>query len=252
MIVECYWSEPCFLSFIGHCVYRRDKKKEKKLGSVPHNQNLNSWRHGKKLSLFPALPFLFSPTSLFKTSTFFWPSFPRFLFAFKTTASAENPRCRWAYAPHTHIGPQSTYICRVQSCVWRLPKYWPPPLHPARVSFPRTKGGLHTRWVRGGWGVNILEDARHWIGLLQHNLSTHRPDHPFQAIRIRPRSSAGAGNNLVRIVHTPSPPHQGWPQEKAQCEFRRTRSRLLKGASREIVDKLIQYKISSTFKMLSP
>jgi len=27
-------------------------------------------------------------------------------------------------------------------------------------------------WVERGVGVNILEDARHWIGLLQYNLST--------------------------------------------------------------------------------
>jgi hypothetical protein len=41
----------------------------------------------------------------------------------------------------------------------------PPPLHPASVSSPRTKGGgVHThRAGGGGWGVNILEDARHWI-----------------------------------------------------------------------------------------
>jgi hypothetical protein len=24
----------------------------------------------------------------------------------------------------------------------------------------------------GGWGANILKDARHWIGLLPYNLST--------------------------------------------------------------------------------
>ncbi len=36
-----------------------------------------------------------------------------------------------------------TYICRVQSCVWRLPKYWPTtPLHPASASSLRTKGIL--------------------------------------------------------------------------------------------------------------
>jgi len=46
----------------------------------------------------------------------------------------------------------------------------PPPLHPAGVSSPRTKGGVHTR--RAVRGVNILEDARHWIGLLQFNPST--------------------------------------------------------------------------------
>jgi hypothetical protein len=74
---------------------------------------------------------------------------------------------------------QSTDICRVQSTVWRLPKYWPPPppspLHPARVSSPRTKDGGGTQYTRRavrGWGVNILEDARHWIGLLQYNPST--------------------------------------------------------------------------------
>jgi hypothetical protein len=50
----------------------------------------------------------------------------------------------------------------------------PPPLHPASVSSPRTKGrGVHTRRaVRGVGGVNILEDARYWIGLLQYNPST--------------------------------------------------------------------------------
>ncbi len=45
--------------------------------------------------------------------------------------------------------------------------------HPASVSSLRTKGGGYTlagRW--GGGEVNILEDARHRIGLLQYNLST--------------------------------------------------------------------------------
>ncbi len=42
----------------------------------------------------------------------------------------------------------------------------PPHLHQESVSSPRTKGGVR------GWGVNILEDARHWIGLLQYNPST--------------------------------------------------------------------------------
>ncbi len=49
----------------------------------------------------------------------------------------------------------------------------PPPLHPARVSSPRTKGrGVYTRQGKRGWGVNISEDARHWIGLLQYNPTT--------------------------------------------------------------------------------
>jgi hypothetical protein len=60
----------------------------------------------------------------------------------------------------------------------------PPPLHPASVSSPRTKGGgVHTRRAVRGWGVNILEDARHWIGLLQYNPSTAKSnsegDHKF-------------------------------------------------------------------------
>jgi hypothetical protein len=49
-----------------------------------------------------------------------------------------------------------------------------PPLHPASVSSPRTKGGVlgggGTHSPAGeGVGVNISEDARHWIGLLQYN-----------------------------------------------------------------------------------
>ncbi len=50
----------------------------------------------------------------------------------------------------------------------------PPPLHPASVSSPRTKGGgVHIRRAVRGWGVNISEDARHWISLLQYNPSTN-------------------------------------------------------------------------------
>jgi hypothetical protein len=76
--------------------------------------------------------------------------------------------------------PQSTYICRVQSSVWRLPKYCPPsppPLNPASVSSSRANkgGGVHTRQGGRGRGVNILEAARHWIGLIQYNPSTLGP-----------------------------------------------------------------------------
>ena len=48
-----------------------------------------------------------------------------------------------------------------------------PPLRPASLSFPRNKGGgVHTRRaVRVGEGFNILEDAKHRIGLLKYNLS---------------------------------------------------------------------------------
>ncbi len=46
---------------------------------------------------------------------------------------------------------QSTYICKVQSSVWSLPKYWPPPpLLPASVSSPRLWYTLAGRWGGGG------------------------------------------------------------------------------------------------------
>jgi hypothetical protein len=53
----------------------------------------------------------------------------------------------------------------------------PPPtlLNPASVSSPRTKDGgrgVHNRQAVRGRGVNNLEAARHWIGLLQYNPST--------------------------------------------------------------------------------
>jgi hypothetical protein len=38
----------------------------------------------------------------------------------------------------------------------------PPPHRPASVYSPAFgAGGGHPRWVEMGWGVNILEDARH-------------------------------------------------------------------------------------------
>ncbi len=37
---------------------------------------------------------------------------------------------------------------------------------------PHQRQGVHIRRAVRGWGVNILEDARHWIGLLQYNPST--------------------------------------------------------------------------------
>ncbi len=47
-----------------------------------------------------------------------------------------------------------------------------PPLLPVSVSSPRTKGGEGGTRSQGGEGVNISEDARHRIGLLQYNPST--------------------------------------------------------------------------------
>jgi hypothetical protein len=67
--------------------------------------------------------------------------------------------------PLTRPQPTKYLQYRVQNSVWLLPNYRPPT---PCVSSPRTKGGGYTtcRAVRG-WGVNISEDARHWIGLLQ-------------------------------------------------------------------------------------
>ncbi len=49
----------------------------------------------------------------------------------------------------------------------------PTPLSTQRVCPPPTpKAGGYTLAWQWGRGVNILEDARHWIGLLQYNLST--------------------------------------------------------------------------------
>jgi hypothetical protein len=49
----------------------------------------------------------------------------------------------------------------------------PPPLPLASAFSPRTKGGgVHNRRGLKGCGVNISEDARHWISLLQYNPST--------------------------------------------------------------------------------
>ena len=43
-----------------------------------------------------------------------------------------------------------------------------PPLRPASLSSPLNKGGGYTiAGRRGGWGVNILEDERNRIALLQ-------------------------------------------------------------------------------------
>ncbi len=68
----------------------------------------------------------------------------------------------------------------------------PPPLHPASVSLLRIKGGVvNTRRAVRWWGVNIKEDARPWIGLLQFNPSTF---------------------TSIQSLHI-----AGWPNQKADC-----------------------------------
>jgi hypothetical protein len=74
----------------------------------------------------------------------------------------------WQQAPAQHICetrvespnqvPQSTYLYRVQSSIWRLPNYLltpPPPLHPASVSSPpphQRRGGTHSPGCEGVGG----------------------------------------------------------------------------------------------------
>ena len=50
----------------------------------------------------------------------------------------------------------------------------PPPILPSECVLPlhQRRRGTHSPGGEGVGGVNFLEDARHWIGLLQYNLST--------------------------------------------------------------------------------
>ncbi len=63
-----------------------------------------------------------------------------------------------------------TYVRRVQSSVWRLPKYLPPPpFHPARG------GGVHTRRAVRGWGSIFFKTPDTGLAS-QYNLSTVPPN----------------------------------------------------------------------------
>ncbi len=98
---------------------------------------------------------------------------------------ASFPFQPWMYS-------QSTYICRVQSSVWPLSPPPPTPFSTHRVCPP---GGTHSL---GGEGVvvNILEDARHWIGLLQYNPST-------DALYSNRHSPKGDRSSLHRVLTSP-------------------------------------------------
>jgi hypothetical protein len=62
-------------------------------------------------------------------------------------------------------------IVRGQSYFSRLPKYWPPiPRSARRVCPPPATEAYTLARRRGGWGVNILEDERNRIALLQWSL----------------------------------------------------------------------------------
>ncbi len=81
-----------------------------------------------------------------------------------------------------HLVPQSTYIRRVQSCAWRLPKYWPPaPLSTQRVCPPPApkEGGYTLAGRREVWGSIFWKTPA--IGLASYNnLSTPCTVHPLK------------------------------------------------------------------------
>ncbi len=69
---------------------------------------------------------------------------------------------------------KSTYICRVQSCALRLPKYWPPtPLSTQRVCPPpHQRRGVHTRRPVRGWGSIFWKTSD--IGLASYSMISLR------------------------------------------------------------------------------
>jgi hypothetical protein len=79
----------------------------------------------------------------------FWKFFPRFSVHYFCSAQLKN---------------QMPIIWGSFKDVWPLP--CSPPVSSIGILF-----ASHDQMMRG-WGVNILEDARHWIGLLQYNPST--------------------------------------------------------------------------------
>jgi hypothetical protein len=57
---------------------------------------------------------------------------------------------------------EGSYCQRPIQCLASSKILFPYPLTAASVYPPTfSAGGGHTRWVERGWGVNILEDARH-------------------------------------------------------------------------------------------
>ncbi len=106
-------------------------------------------------------------------------------------------------------------IGRVQSCVLRLPKYWPPtPLSARRVCPPpATKAGDTLTGRRGGWRVNILEDERHRIVMpsYSNNLST------FVSILRRPRRYS-RGWRAPRMPAREAGTPQRWPAFLSRIE----------------------------------
>ncbi len=81
------------------------------------------------------------------------------LYVFQLMEARRGKMLGWEHKVLTYI---HTYIeYRAVSGLFRTTPH--PPLHPSVSSH---RGYTLAGW-RGGWGVNISEDPRHWIGLLQ-------------------------------------------------------------------------------------
>jgi len=90
----------------------------------------------------------------------------------------KNPGQEGRNFAQEYCQPQSTYICRVQSCVWLLPKYWPPtPSPPSEcVLPPNPKTGGHTLAGRWGGGGSIFWKTPD-IGLASYSIISLRCQH---------------------------------------------------------------------------
>ncbi len=106
------------------------------------------------------------------------------------------------HSQHTLLYAQSTYICRVQSSVWRLPKYWPPtPLSTQRVSpHPAPKARGYTLAGRWGGGGSIFWKTPD-IGLESYSII---PLRLFVWTQLCFIYSSSSENDIVLYVHRPS------------------------------------------------
>jgi hypothetical protein len=120
---------------------------------------------------------------------------------------------------------QSTYICRVQSSVWRLPKYWPPtPLSTKRVCPPPAPeaGGTHSPGGKGVGGGSIFRKTP-CIGLASFSINPLRYELSYLADTFPPpppASPEGGGVQLRRRKGPPLPPAEPPSPASSLCSSR--------------------------------
>ncbi len=100
---------------------------------------------------------------------------------------------KYIAGPYLPQGPrsQSTYICREQSSVWRLLKYWPPtPPKPSESVLPphQRRGGTHSLALRGLGSIFWKTPD---IGLASYSI-----------IPLRPRFSHLPASDQTRVMQT--------------------------------------------------